>query len=63
MKYTIELSSEDLSQIIVNDLKHNYKWHLDSEGDQELLDAIEVLLAYYMKPSDYNEWFKIRGRE
>lgn len=63
MKHTIELSSEDLSQIIANDLKHNYKWHLDSEGDQELLDAIEVLLAYYMKPSEFSAWFVTRGRE
>lgn len=63
MKHTIEISSEDLSQIIVNDLKHNYKWHLDSEEDRELLDAIEVLLAYYMKPSEYSAWFVSRGRE
>jgi hypothetical protein len=63
MKHTIEISSEDLSQIISNDLKHNYKWHLDSKEDYELLDAIEVMLQYYMKPSDYNEWFKTRGRE
>ena len=63
MKYTIELSGEDINRIIVDDLKDAFKWNLDSEGENELLNAIEVMLQYYMKPSEYSEWFKTRGRE
>ena len=63
MKYTIELSGEDINRIIVDDLQDAFNWNLDSEDKNEVLNAIEVLLAYYMKPSDYSEWFKIRGRE
>ena len=63
MKYTIELSGEDINQIIVDDLQDAFKWNLNSEEENELLNAIEVMLQYYMKPSDYSEWFKIRGRE
>ena len=63
MKYTIELSGEDINRIIVDDLQDAFKWNLDSEEENELLNAIEVMLQYYMKPSEYSEWFKIRGRE
>ena len=63
MKYTIELSGEDINRIIVDDLQDAFKWNLDSEGENELLNAIEVMLQYYMKPSEYSEWFKTRGRQ
>ena len=63
MKYTIELSGEDINRIIVDDLQDAFKWNLNSEEENELLNAIEVMLQYYMKPSEYSEWFKIRGRE
>jgi hypothetical protein len=63
MKYTIELSGEDINRIIVEDLQDAFKWNLDSEEENELLNAIEVMLQYYMKPSEYSEWFKIRGRD
>ena len=63
MKYTIELAGEDINRIIVDDLQDAFKWNLNSEEENELLNAIEVMLQYYMKPSEYSEWFKIRGRE
>ena len=63
MKYTIELSGEDINRIIVDDLQDAFKWNLNSEEENELLNAIEVMLQYYMKPSEYSEWFKTRGRE
>lgn len=64
MKYTIEIAVEDLNQIIVSDLKDTFSWNLDNqEAETELMNAIEVVLQYYMKPSDYREWFKTRGRE
>jgi hypothetical protein len=64
MKHTIELSIEDINQIVVSDLQDAFNWHLDSEeSEHELMNAIEVILSYYMKASDYSEWFKTRGRE
>ena len=63
MKYTIELSGEDLNRIVVDELQDAFKWNLDDESQNELLNAIEVLLAYYMKPTEYKEWFKTRGRD
>jgi hypothetical protein len=64
MKHTIELSIEDINQIVVSDLKDAFNWHLDNEeAEHQLMNAIEVVLSYYMKSSDYNEWFKTRGRE
>ena len=63
MKYTIELAGEDINRIIVEDLQDAFKWNLDSEEENELLNAIEVMLQYYMKPSEYSEWFKTRGRK
>ena len=64
MKYTIEIPTDDLNRIIVNDLKYVFRWKLDEEEDDcELLNAIEVLLAYYMSPSEYSEWFQTRGRK
>ena len=63
MKYTIEVSRQDLDQIMVRDLQDAFRYNLDSDDKQELLDAIEVVLAYYMESNEYKEWFKTRGRE
>ena len=64
MKHTIELSIEDINKIVVNDLKDAFNWNLDNqESERELMDAIEVVLQYYMKPSDYSDWFTTRGRK
>ena len=64
MKHTIELSIEDINKIVVSDLKDAFNWNLDNqESERELMDAIEVVLQYYMKPSDYSDWFTTRGRK
>ena len=64
MKHTIELSIEDINQIVVSDLKDAFSWNLDNqEAETELMNAIEVVLQYYMNPSEYTEWFQARGRE
>lgn len=64
MKHTIELSIEDINKIVVSDLKDAFNWNLDNqESERELMDAIEVVLTYYMKPSDYSAWFTTRGRK
>lgn len=64
MKHTVEISSDDINQIVVSDLKDAFSWNLDNqEAETELMNAIEVVLQYYMKPSEYKEWFQARGRE
>jgi len=63
MKYTIEVSRQDLDQIMVRDLQDAFQYNLDSDDKQELLDAIEVVLAHYMSPSEFGAWFVTRGRE
>ena len=63
MKYTIDISPEDHSEMVAISLKESYKWTLEHAYEEELLNAIEVLLAYYMKPSEYSAWFVTRGRE
>ena len=64
MKTTIEIPIDDVNRIIVNDLKYVFRWELgNEEHETELMNAIEVVLAYYMESSAYKEWFKTRGRE
>jgi hypothetical protein len=63
MKYTIDISPEDHSEIVAKSLKETYKWTLEHAYDEELLNGLEVVLQYYMKPGEYSDWFKIRGRE
>jgi hypothetical protein len=64
MKHTIELSPDDINEIVVEDLKEAFTWNVDNaETEKELLNAIEVILQYYMKPSEYFDWYKNRGRE
>ena len=61
MKYNIELSIEDINNIVVQDLKDAYNWNLDNEAEHELRKAIEVILSYYMKPDD--QWLLSRTEE
>lgn len=64
MRHTIELSTDDITNIVAEDLKDAFAWNLDNqETENELLNAIEVVLQYYMKPSDYSAWFTTRGRK
>jgi|688.fasta_scaffold1216154_2 hypothetical protein len=64
MRHTIELSSDDITNIVAEDLKDAFAWNLDNqETENELLNAIEVVLQYYMKPSEYSAWFTTRGRK
>lgn len=64
MRHTIELSTDDITNIVAEDLKDAFAWNLDNqETENELLNAIEVVLQYYMKPSEYSAWFTNRGRK
>lgn len=54
---TIDLSWDQLEQIVVGELQEAYRNNLNSNFyDEKLDDAIKVLLNYYMAPSEYQEW-------
>lgn len=63
MKKMIELTGDQIDSIIVEDLQEVYKDNLEDPAFPEILDALEVVLAYYMKPSEYSVWFTNRGRD
>jgi hypothetical protein len=63
MKKTFELNTEQIDDIIVEDLQEVYKSNLEDPAFPEILDALEVVLAYYMIPSEYSVWFVNRGRD
>lgn len=63
MKKMIELNVEQIDQIVVEELQESYKTNLEEPAFPEILDALEVVLAYYMKPSEYTRWFLKRGRD
>lgn len=63
--HTIQLTYDMVDHIMIEELKGIYKrnlipntdeggWPLDV--DEEVLNAVDVLLAYIMPPSEYEEW-------
>ena len=62
MTYTVNLDSYQISDIVAESLKEAYNENLIEEYSPEILDGLEVVLQYYMKPSEYAEWFENRGR-
>lgn len=63
MNKMIELTGDQIDDIIVEDLQEVYKSNLEDPAFPNILDALEVVLSYYMKPSEYTEWFESRGRD
>ena len=63
MNKTIELTGDQIDSIIVEDLQEVYKDNLQDPAFPNILDALEVVLSYYMKPSEYTEWFESRERD
>jgi hypothetical protein len=69
MKFTVELSNQQIHDIVVKELQYYYgvekETGLDGRGmnvepDQKLLDAIETVLDYYMSASEFERWKNIR---
>jgi len=51
------LTYEQIDLIVVTELKDAYKINAEcTYQDRELLDAIELLLGYFMPVRDFNEW-------
>jgi predicted RNase H-like nuclease len=62
MNKTIELVTEQIDSIVKEDLLEAYRHNVEDPYSDEILDALEIVLQYYMKPSEYFEWFPNRGR-
>lgn len=63
--HTIKLTYDMVDHIVITELKDIYDrnlipntdeggWPMDQ--DMKLLEAVDVLLAYIMPPSEYEEW-------
>ena len=63
--HTFKLTYDMVDHIMIEELKDIYNrnkvvnrdeggWPLDE--DEEVLNAVDVLLAYIMSPSEYEEW-------
>ena len=65
---SISLTPNEVDQLIIADLI--YMWDLenastDEDGvpnkDEELMNAIEVVLDYYMREDQFSDWLNYRG--
>jgi hypothetical protein len=66
-KHTIEVEWEQVDALIIKDLQEAHRINstvcrdeggAESEVDFELLGSLEVVLAYYMRTSEYEQWIK-----
>lgn len=62
---SIILTLDQSEDVVINELQIAYELECISCNDEneqllnnELLDSIEIVLKYFMVPSDYNEWKK-----
>jgi len=62
---SFQLVDEQVDSIIIAELQAAYEMNLypgrdeggfDIEPDAELLKSLEVVLQYYMAPSDFKQW-------
>lgn len=63
MTYSITLDINQTNDIVRDSLIQSYKDNLSDPYSPEILDGLEVVIEYYMKPSEYAEWFQNRGRD
>ncbi len=56
---TIDLDHDQVDLLVVASLKNDYRSLAAGplEEDDELRDAIEVVLAYYLSPEQMRDWF------
>lgn len=67
MKYTFEMEDEQVNAIIIKELQEahriNVVMYRDEGGvpiepDFDLLKALEMVLEYYMVPSEFKQWME-----
>lgn len=62
MKYTVELSMDEIDNIILKDLRERYVeqrtlWHHEPDA-KKLAKAFLKVIEYYSVPSEYREWLE-----
>jgi hypothetical protein len=54
---------EEVQSLVRKDLMETYNENLEDPYSPEILDALEVVIQYYTKPSEYAEWYRHRRRD
>lgn len=67
---TIELVDEQIEQIVIDELKNSIRLNLvpdkDLDGnlvdlDQEMIDALKMVLSYFMPTKEYEQYIRTLG--
>lgn len=56
MKVEFDISDDFVSDLVVDCLKQDYK--LSDPDEDQLRNAIDMVLEYYLSPDDWREWCK-----
>ena len=62
----VEIDVEEITRIVSESLQLDYEYNAPYENPEftGLLNAIEIVLSYYMKPSEYDKWLdKVKGEK
>lgn len=62
----VEIDVEEITRIVSESLQLDYEYNAPYENPEfpGLLNAIEIVLSYYMKPSEYDKWLdKVKGEQ
>lgn len=62
MKFTVDLSMDEIDNIILEDLRRAYidqktHWHHEPDA-KKLAKAFLKVIEYYSVPSEYREWLE-----
>jgi hypothetical protein len=56
MSYQITLDGEEVTKLVVHDLKETYDDNLKEPYNDKMLEALKVVIEYYSVPSEYDKW-------
>ena len=62
----VEIDVEEITRIVSESLQLDYEYNAPYENPEfpGLLNAIEIVLQYYMSPSEYDKWLdKVKGEK
>jgi hypothetical protein len=62
----VEIDVEEITRIVSESLQLDYEYNSPDESPEfpGLLNAIEIVLSYYMSPSEYDKWLdKVKGEQ
>ena len=56
MSYQITLDGEEVTKLVVHDLKETYDDNLKEPYNDKMLEALKVVIEYYSVPFEYDKW-------